>query len=197
MLKLSRDDCRKLELKDAYSVHRIVYSLFPKYDDSGTRDFLFADKGGDFNYRKILILSHRKPLTPENGQIESKEIPESFLDFDYYGFEITLNPVTRNGINQTTIPVMGEENLKKWFINKTPALGFAVEAEHLQICRMGVVNFNKNKEEKKFLHTHNTATFIGRLRVTDRSLFTKSFKEGIGRAKGFGFGLLQIIPIQQ
>ena len=45
------------------------------------------------------------------------------------------------------------------------------------------------------LITHGAATFLGKLNVMDRVKFIKSFKEGIGRAKGFGFGLLQIVPL--
>jgi CRISPR system Cascade subunit CasE len=37
--------------------------------------------------------------------------------------------------------------------------------------------------------------FIGKLKVTDRIKFKESFRKGIGRAKGFGFGLFQIVPI--
>ena len=44
-LRLNRADCKALDIKDAYSLHRVVYSLFPKPDDQ-SRDFLYADKGG-------------------------------------------------------------------------------------------------------------------------------------------------------
>lgn len=193
VLKLSRADCKALELKDAYSIHRIIYSLFPKQDNE-TRNFLFADKGGDWNYRQILILSKRKPETPEFGEIISKEIPESFLGWDYYGFEVIVNPIQRNGPSKKTMPIRGMENLHKWFIQRAATMGFEVEPESLQVTRIGVQRFDKDKE---VTITHGTATFIGKLKVIDRQVFIKSFEQGIGRAKGFGFGLLQIVPIQK
>lgn len=193
VLKLNRADCRALKLEDAYSIHRIVYSLFPKQDNE-TRDFLFADKGGDWNCRQVLILSERKPASPEFGEIESREIPESFLRWDNYGFEVIVNPTQRNGPSKKTTPIRGIDNLHKWFIRKAPALGFEVEPESLQVTRIGVRRFDKNIEERI---THGSATFIGKLKVIDRQAFIKSFKQGIGRAKGFGFGLLQIVPIQK
>lgn len=196
VLKLNRSDCKALKLEDAYSIHRIVYSLFPKQDNE-TRDFLFVDKGGDLNCRQILILSERKPASPEFGEICSKQVPESFLGWDYYGFEVILNPTQRNGPSKKTTPIRGMENLHKWFIRKSPALGFEVEPESLQVCRIGVQNFDKTKEGNTFTQTHGTATFIGKLKVIDRQAFIKSFKQGIGRAKGFGFGLLQIVSIQK
>lgn len=193
VLKLNRADCKALKLGDAYSIHRIVYSLFPKQDNE-TRDFLFADKGGDWNCRQVLILSERKPASPEFGEIESREIPESFLRWDNYVFEVIVNPTQRNGPSKKTTPIRGIDNLHKWFIRKAPALGFEVEPESLQVTRIGVRRFDKNIEERI---THGSATFIGKLKVIDRQAFIKSFKQGIGRAKGFGFGLLQIVPIQK
>ena len=197
MLKLGRSDCKALTVKDAYSIHRIVYSLFPKENTMSQRDFLFADKGGNFNTRKILILSKHRPSIPEFGEIESKEVPDKFLSYKNYGFETVLNPVVRNGLNKTAKPVKGADDLRNWFLSKSVNSGFAVEPESLQISRVGVVRFDKVKDRVKFQHTHNTATFTGKLNVVDDSLFIKSFEEGIGRAKGFGFGLLQLIPLKK
>jgi len=39
------------------------------------------------------------------------------------------------------------------------------------------------------------ALITGVLSVQDRSLFRKSFQQGIGRGRAFGFGMLQIAPI--
>ena len=197
VLKLSRTDCKSLKLTDAYSLHKIVYSLFPQKENE-TRDFLYADKGGSWNCRKILILSGRKPLTPEFGEVESKEIPESFLNRDHYGFEVNVNPVRRNGPSKKTTSIRGISELHQWFIEKAASYGFEIdEPQSLQVCRIGVVRFEKSKNGVDCKQTHGTATFIGKLKVKDREVFRESFRKGIGRAKGFGFGLLQIVPIQK
>ncbi len=196
VLKLNRVDCKRLELKDEYGLHKIVYSLFSKQEDE-TRDFLFADKGVAGYTRQILILSQRKPAPLDFGELISKEIPESFLQYDNYGFEVTLNPTTRNGQSRKIIPVRGKENLGAWFIQKAPTAGFEVEPDSLDVRHTNVKCFDKIKEGEVFSHTHNSATFIGKLKVTDIQLFKKSFEKGMGRAKGFGFGLLQIVPIQK
>jgi len=189
-LNLSRADCKALQLKDIYGLHKAVYSLFPP-EKGKPRDFLFADKGGNFYGRKVLILSRRHPTTPDFGKIDSKEVPESFLEFDHYGFEVILNPTRRDAETGKVIAVRGRENLLEWFAEKAPRFGFKVFPESLQVNHTGVLTYNKNGSTR----THNTATFVGKLKVIDRQTFTKSFEEGIGRAKGFGFGLLQIIPI--
>lgn len=195
VLKLTRADCSALNLKDEYSVHRVVYSLFPKQDDK-TRDFLYADKGGDWNSRQILLLSSRAPKQPAHGELVSKEIPDSFLNWSDYAFEVTVNPVERNGKAKTATPIRGTEKLLAWFKAKAPGWGFSVDEPSLQVTKIGVLQFDRQKDGSSFTQTHGTATFIGKLTVSDRQTFIKSFKQGIGRAKGFGFGLFQIVPIQ-
>lgn len=190
LLHLNRADCKALGLKDIYSLHKVVYSLFPPKTGE-SRDFLFADKGGDFHGRKILILSRRKPVSPGFGEISSKVIHERFLEFEHYGFEMVLNPTRRDAGTGKIVAVRGRDNLLEWFTEKVPRFGFKVFSESLQVNHAGVLIYKKNGKTR----THNTATFIGKLNVTDRQAFVKSFEEGIGRAKSFGFGLLQIVPI--
>lgn len=190
MYKLDRNDFRSLKITDLYSIHRIVYDLFPKKEDS-QREFLFADKGGDWKRRRILILSKDAPKIPEFGAIESKKIPETFLDYQNYGFEIVLNPTTREGSTKKVLPVKGKENLNVWFKRKAEDAGFCINEQKLEISNTGVVVFNKDNAECTF----NTATFKGTLQVVDKQKFIHSFEDGIGRAKGFGFGLLQLVPI--
>jgi CRISPR system Cascade subunit CasE len=191
MYSLNAADCRALRLRDAYGLHKVVYSLFPARDGE-TRDFLYADKGGNANERRVLILSQRVPHSPRYGRIESKTITESFLAWDRYGFEVTLNPTRRDSATKKIVPVRGKENLALWFAGKTPAFGFDIDTERLQVSGTGVTTFEKDGATC----TYGTATFVGTLRVTDRQRFRDSFMKGIGRAKGFGFGLLQIIPLE-
>lgn len=189
LLKLNRADCMALKITDAYSIHRVVYELFP----GELRDFLFVDKGGDITSRQILILSNRMPQTPQLGEIESKTIPDSFLEHDHYGFEVTVNPTKRDKQTGKIVAICGRDNLRQWFIDKAPSLGFTVCEESLEIRRAGVQTFDLGNGK---IVTHNSAAFIGKLTVTDRAKFQQSFCKGVGRAKGFGFGFLQIVPLQ-
>lgn len=194
MLKLSLIDCKKQDVKDMYSLHRIVYSLFPKMEGEN-RDFLFADKGMVNNRRCVLILSQRMPLKPEFGELETKEIPDTYLDYQRYGFEIIINPVIRNGQSRKAIPIRDRAKLREWFVKKAPTHGFEVEPATLEVRKTCVQQFGKTRDKEIFEHTHGSATFVGKLFVKDRNRFKESFRRGIGRAKGFGFGLLQIVPI--
>ena len=189
VLRLTRADCQALKITDAYSIHRVVYGLFP----GDSRDFLFADKGGDFNARQILILSERTPETPQHGAIESKMIPDNLLEHENYGFEVTVNPTIRDSKSGKTLAIRGSQNLLQWFTKKAPSLGFEIHADTLEVRHAGVQIFDLGEGKTV---THNNATFVGKLKVTDRGKFRESFHKGIGRAKGFGFGLFQIVPLQ-
>ena len=189
MLKLTRSDCKDLKLTDAYSVHRIIYDLFP----GENRDFLFADKGGDFNSRHILILSKREPTNIKKGEIHSKKVPHEFLEQFNYSFEVRLNPTKRDKTTGKIVAITGRDNLMNWFVKKAPALGFEIDPDSLDISSNGVQKFDLG--DGKWV-THNSAVFLGKLKVTDRMKFQESFCKGIGRAKGFGFGLFQISPLK-
>lgn len=199
VLRLTRSDCKVLGIKDDYGIHKAVYSLFPKQDEK-TRDFLYADKGGDYNLRQVLILSHRAPQIPDIGQVESKRISDAFLNHAEYGFTLKINPTKRDNNTGKTIPIRGNKEqgiterqaLHDWFTHKAPTWGFTVDPNSLQLQEVGVQTISKGNHDL----VHGFATFLGQLKVTDLNLFKDSFQNGIGRAKSFGFGLLQIVPLQ-
>lgn len=199
MLHLSRSDVKVLKVKDAYSIHRVVYGLFedirtePDKKGSVSSGILFADKGGDFNSRKILILSDRKPHpTPQFGVVHSKPVSAAFMVRDRYVFELTINPSRRDSKTGKILPVVGHENIHQWFLDRASnSWGFSVSPDNLEIVKIGVQTFEKDG----CTITHGSATLKGALTVTDRDLFVKSFTKGVGRGRAFGFGLLQIVPL--
>lgn len=197
VLHLSRADCKALNIRDAYSLHRVVYDLF---DDIRTESekqqavssgILYADKGGDFRGRKILMLSNRQPNAPIHGEISMKKIADDFLDYPHYRFEIVINPTKRESGGGKLIPLRTRENIAKWFVEKAPQWGFEVRAEHLAVGNVSVKRFEKDGRTI----TQSQAQILGQLTVIDKEKFAKSFQQGIGRGRSFGCGLLQIVPI--
>ena len=191
---LSRDDISMLKVTDEYSLHRIVYDLFPERDgEKNSKGFLYVDKGGDFLGRIVLILSRRPPAIPVAGRIETREVPMTFLSHEHYAFEVVVNPSKRDSKSGKTIAIRGENELRKWFMEKSTAWGFSIDASRLEVSRIGIQTF-EHKQDGIVIHAR--ATFSGVLEVTDRSAFISSFESGIGRCRGFGFGLLQLKPIE-
>jgi len=210
-LHLSRHDIKELKLNQLetfdYQLHKVVYQLF---DDIRSEEqkkqgissgFLYADKGGGFNGRQILMLSNRQPNLPEYGEISSKKIAPNFLGYQHYRFEVVVNPVKCGAIRFNDqgkkkkgkiIPLKNREEIAQWFIDKSiNNWGFETSSEHLDVQDIGVKKFRKGSNEV----VQAQAKLEGRLKVTDKEKFINSFQLGIGRGKAFGCGLLQIVPL--
>lgn len=199
VLKLNRRDCLVLKITDVYSIHRIVYDLFPDVRSEDQKKsnihsgILFADKGEIHGERVILILADREPNMSSYGTLEIKQVPEAFLKYKNYGFEVVINPTKREKKTGKTIPVLGRDNLIKWFSCKAEqSWGFKVDMPSLSVEKIKAITFIKKENQV----TLNSAVFKGRLSVTEQDKFICSFNEGIGRARGFGFGFLQLVPLQ-
>jgi CRISPR system Cascade subunit CasE len=199
VLRLSREDVKVLKITDAYSLHKQIYGLFEdvrSHDDkinSESSGILWADKGGDFHSRQVLMLSTRKPhQTPQFGEVESRIIKPNFVQQDHYGFEIILNPTKRNNQTGKLEAIRKRDDIALWAIERAhKSWGFEILPDHLQVTINPTLQFVKNGQTV----THSSAHLKGELKVTDRTAFIDSFLHGIGRGKTFGFGLLQIVPL--
>lgn len=201
VLHLDRRAVKALRITDAYSLHRVVYSLYEDVRNdsdkqgSSASGILYADQGGDVRGRKILMLANRTPkdaVNNEYGQVLSKMIPEGFLDHKQYRFKVIVNPTRRDSASRKLLPVKGRDATAEWFTLRAPtSWGFEVAAAHLQVDNIEVQQF---KDKQQRIVTIAQAHVQGVLRITDASQFESSFTRGIGRARAYGCGLLQIVP---
>ncbi len=189
-LLLSPALCRQENLRDAYAVHKLVYSCFPQ--DGNEQNFLYADKGSWQGKRQILMLSCRMPVLPESAEAATTELTDRFFSFPAYRFEIILNPVRKEKATGKRRPVTGQLNLLQWFLAKGKQWGFEANPETLEVQVLPTVKFSKSGQDCTF----HAVKFRGSLRVTDPGLFRETVAAGIGHGKAFGFGLLQLAPIQ-
>lgn len=111
------------------------------------------------------------------------------------------------------VPLVKEDELRDWLARKghvrcrdknengvivdVPGGFRIVEDKPLEIRPMTEVYFRKknkktNQEEAAY---HGGVQFRGTLEVTDHESFVKTYQSGIGSAKGFGFGLLLLAPV--
>lgn len=204
VLHLERKDIRSLRITDLYSLHRVVFSLYEDVRDDEAKvrgqnsGILFADQGGDARGRRILMLSDRPPsqnVEGQYGQVRSNPIPDDFLDHSLYRFKVIVNPTRRDSASRKLLPVKGRESIGAWFCERAQASwGFCTPAEQLQVGEVSVQQFkDKRQNEVTICQAH----VEGLLTVTDRAQFQRSFIQGIGRARAFGCGLLQIVPASQ
>lgn len=202
VLHLDRQAVKALRITDAYSLHRVVYSLYKDIRDPEAKHagessgILYADQGGDYKGRKILMLANRQPAETVDGLhglVRSKPILETFLGHNQYRFKVIVNPTRRESASRKLVPVRGREAVAQWFAERaTASWGFNVATEHLQVGKIEIQQF-KDKQQRQV--TISQAHVQGLLRVTEPTQFRESFTQGIGRARAYGCGLLQIVPV--
>ncbi|TKD34326.1 type I-E CRISPR-associated protein Cas6/Cse3/CasE [Azotobacter chroococcum] len=142
------------------------------------------------------MLANREPascLDGKYGEVCSKPIPAGFLKHQRYRFKVLVNPTRRTSASGKLLPVKGREAIGQWFCERSESSwGFRVDAERLQVERIEVLCFaDKHRNPVTIAQAH----VQGQLVVTDRSRFRLAFSQGIGRARTFGCGLLQIVPL--
>lgn len=202
VLSLDRAAVKALRVTDAYSLHRVVYGLYPDVRDAAAKaghqpsGILHADQGGDFRGRHILLLADRSPAEHAEGgygEVRSKVIPIDFLSHMHYRFKVIVNPTRRNSASRRLVPVKGREAVAAWFAERgTASWGFRASPEQLQVDRIDVLQF---KDKQAHPVTLSQAHVQGQFEVTDPEQFRRSFAQGIGRGRSFGCGLLQIVPL--
>jgi CRISPR system Cascade subunit CasE len=210
------------QIFDNYSWHRRIWEdCFERAPDA-KRDFLTRIDHRERTYR-IWILAKRKPIQPPwcpSSGFAVKEISPSFLSHRYYAFDLRANPtkcvdqkgpdgskIMRQSAKRTKgkrIPIVKPEELRDWLFRKAqfrcrdekmamdiPSGFRVVEERPLEISPM-VENHFRRKNDFAY---HGGVEFRGVLEVTDRERFVETYQAGIGSAKGFGFGLLLLAPI--
>ncbi|HEX2957670.1 MAG TPA: type I-E CRISPR-associated protein Cas6/Cse3/CasE [Chitinispirillaceae bacterium] len=199
---------------DNYSWHKKIWSCFPNMQDQ-TREFLSRIDVLDGSFF-IWMLSPDMPVCPNwcpADKFYTKQIKPTFLNHRYYAFDIRVNPtkclVTRIGGKRIghgkCVPITDEVDLRNWLIRKgnvrcrdnntnaeIPGGFRIVEDKPLEIRPMVEYHFSKKGHQGY----HGGVQFRGTLEVTNREHFIETYKNGIGSAKGFGFGLLLISPIE-
>jgi CRISPR system Cascade subunit CasE len=207
----------KRALTSPQIMHAAIKSCFPSSDE---RQLWRFDTIGHAMY--ILVTSASKPdFTsfvqqfgwPASGQTGDTKDYEPFLNRIKNGskwrFRLTANPVYSRNSDQEGPKKRGKifshvtvEHQKKWLAYKAGSRGFRVTdpsiessgAETSDAYMFDVVH----REVKRFkrdgrIVTISVATFEGVLVVTDAELFVQTLRNGLGRAKAYGCGLLTIV----
>lgn len=202
-LLLSRKDISQLRVHDDYAIHRVVYSLFEdvrapspgqERDPSASAGLLYADGGLVDDQRRILMLSNRPPasrVSDRYGRVDSREVSAGFLSHDRYRFQVVANPVISRAKGGRD-PIRNPSDIAQWFASRASAWGFLVDVDQVDATSPMV---RRIKTPSGHTATISQSRISGILTVQDRCRFSSSFRSGIGRARAFGCGLLQVKPI--
>lgn len=185
-------------LRDVYDWHQLAWRAFPGCDGQ-PRDFLTRldrqEREGRF---RLLIVSAQRPIRPEGwpeatDSWQTREIGASFLAHRHYRFQLRANPTKRENASRKRLPLRTPEEQLAWLRRKAEQAGFGVDETTLQIAPAGREWFRVEKRGQAGVH--HAVEFSGSLHVTEPARFREAFGTGIGSAKGFGFGLLALVPV--
>jgi CRISPR system Cascade subunit CasE len=206
---------------DSYFWHQRLWECFPDQPDK-KRDFLSRIDIVEGAFR-LWLLARCRPRRPDwclQERFSLKEIAPSFLRHRFYAFDLWANPtktkVLRGPNGETLrrpngkrehgkrIPLVDREELRAWITQKgnvrckdcntgvdVPGGFRIVEEKPLEIRPMAERYFRK----KDHYGYHGGVQFRGTLEVTDSEKFEATYHQGIGSAKGFGFGLFLLSPV--
>lgn len=180
----------KQGLGDPYTLHQWIWDVLPD-DPDARRDFLFRSDIKD-GVLRILLLSERMPS--QHGAVEWKttEVSGTFLGHGVYRFQLRANPTFRRASDHKRLAIFDEVKIHEWFTRKFADAG--CELQELETTAPKKLHFRKSAGAH--LGTVYSVDTSGILIVRDESRFRAAFDAGIGPAKGFGFGLLLLQPIQ-
>lgn len=203
-LKFDLKEMYDLGLTDNYKWHKKLWDCF-KFNAQQKRDFLTRIDISN-NTVQALVLSHREPLCPSwcpESSFQYKKITQSFLQHKHYFFDLKVNPIKtitqiesdeQGGQKKYSkrIPLVKKEDLQSWLERKALLGGFIID--NRKSLDIGPVIKNYFQKENNFV-CHGSVIFKGLLTVNDNDLFAKTYSQGIGSAKSFGFGLMLLVPL--
>ena len=205
LLKLNPRSRRAMtEASRPYELHRSLMSAFPDKTAGGAGQVLFRlDIDKESGGMSILVQSEKEPdWAGLNGAIgfvtefQSKPFNPSFIQEQALRFRLRANPTKRVKETGKRQGILGEEAQLDWLRKRGRQSGF--EVVDANVTEEGFAR-DKSKEASGLRHnmTLLSVRFDGVLRVIDAEAFQRTIEQGIGSAKGLGFGLLSVAPVSR
>ena len=180
----------KQGLGDPYKLHQWIWDSLPD-DPDAKRDFLFRYDVAH-GILRVLLLSERVPGESAEAPWRTTEVSPTFLGHGAYRFQLRANPTFRRASDHRRLAIFDEAALRDWFARKFEAAG--CEVGDLELSAPRKLQFRKGGSTRP--GTLCAVDASGSLVVKDEEAFRAAFDAGIGPAKGFGFGLLLLQPVQ-
>ena len=179
-------------------LHSLIYGLF---GDLSKERILWAEENDissaiqrRHSGKVVLILSKSLPCKPNVNwlNLESITIKDNFFNHKVYRFKLKANCVKSQ--EHKRFAITDPVQLKEWLARQLTNGGCSLlGCDVLEHTLETISRATKSKPEAKI--QLNSCRFVGEFAVTDAAKFRQMFTQGIGRAKAFGFGLLEIAPL--
>lgn len=214
LLNPARREGRKL-LNNPQALHAAVCASFPP--DINTDSGRILWRIDHRNHEHILYMVGPEAPTGTHLVEDAGWMtrPQETADYDRFlsrlmvgqqwQFELLANPTYneyREGKRGAVKAHVTAEHQLNWLMNRSENHGFSLLAGDEPTARVigrEVLSFNKNDkgtQHKRHRVRIHTARFEGVLQVTDVEALAYSLRNGIGRARGYGCGLLTLAPVK-
>lgn len=199
-------------LASPHVLHAAVLAGFPDPEPTSSGRVLWRLDQRQHDIRLYIVSPRIPDLTHLAEQAGWPSLPDTWQTRPYqpvldrienghrYAFRLTANPTrsvrgeeTSRGKPRGHVTV---EQQEAWLLARQPRAGFAVDERedyglNLVVRDRKLLGFRRRETEVVL----RVVTYEGVLTVTDRDAFVRSLCFGIGRAKGYGCGLLTIAPV--
>ena len=189
-IRIPRIQQIRMRLMDEYDIHQLVYSLFPCEDE---RRFLYFLDYGGLGDLSILIQSEEEPEVTSHLRVETKTVPEGFFDKSSYAFKLRFSPVVKKEGKAIKI-LQSRMDVVDWLVSREEGYGIRFDAESVEKASSGKMRM-KGHDDKRI--TLSYVDLVGTFDVVDHKKFVHTVRSGVGPGKGFGLGMLQLMPIEK
>ncbi|MFT3663184.1 MAG: type I-E CRISPR-associated protein Cas6/Cse3/CasE [Gordonia sp. (in: high G+C Gram-positive bacteria)] len=208
-------------LGNRHAMHAAVMSAFPPgttTESAEGRVLWRIDRHGRDDI-ELLVVSPAEPCLAHINDQAGWSTGSAWATRDYdtflqsisagheYVFRLTANPTHRvsiptdDGVRKRIVGHVTDGHQRRWFLDRAETNGFSVvesssssedeSRSELILTDRDTAVFNRSGRRV----TLQTASFEGRLNVEDPDLLRHALTHGIGRAKGYGCGLLTLLPV--
>ena len=186
-----------------YQLHQAIYHAFPK--DGAGRVLYRIDENQRIGTISLLVQSEKEPDWQKAEYLTlcliDKAEFHSFTPDLKSGrtlfFRLRANPSVKKQAdgkkNGYRVGLIQENDQLAWLNRKAEGGGFSIIS--CRIIPERIAHDDRSRAANDKLR-HFAVCYEGLLKVTDETLFSETVENGIGSAKGFGFGLMSLAPLK-
>ncbi len=199
-----RRDTRKL-LGSPQAMHAAVLSCYPDPPEPTAESRILWRTDVHGPQATLYISGPAEPdLTALKEQAGWPTLPGGWDTTDYtafidklekgqtWVFRLTANPVhygrTKHHDSTVALGHVTEEQQRTWLLDRADGKGFTVEPDSLVVQESRLRQFRRQGRQV----TLRMATYDGVLTISDLDVFRRTLCAGIGRARGYGCGLVTL-----
>lgn len=208
-----RNKAALIDIQNPYSMHQSLISMFPNHCDDN-RILYRVEIDERKNSAFIIMQSSYEPdfdAKIDQGYMltaQSKEFNPSFQKGSAFQFRLHANVVKKTKYNaekdtsliknkterKVLVPLYKDDEIINWLKNKAEKHGFMVS--ELSNYAKFYKHSRKKDIEKSMNITNFGVDYNGILTVGNPELMLDALKNGIGKGKAFGFGLLSLALVK-